>query len=131
MNSNLNPQSILDANIQLNVELFYEIVKSFYSGNSNSQIHDILDRFDQSPNAWTKAPEIIQNSKSIEYKMIALSILEKCIKSRWNMLPLVMKKGIKGFVESLVVKLSQDTIKPFLTKLNYISHPCTPQSTNK
>eukprot|EP01084_Bolivina_argentea_P223787 378575_1 len=126
MNSNLNPQSILDANIPFNVELFDEIVKSFYSGNSNRQIHDILARFEQSPNAWTKAPEIIQNSKSIESKMIALSILEKCIKTRWKILPLQQKKGIKGFVESLVVKLSQDTsnnlkdIKPFLTKLNTV-----------
>ena len=56
--------------------------------------------------------------------MIALSILENCIKTRWKILPLQSKKGIKGFVESLVVKLSQDTnLKnkgPFLTKLNTV-----------
>merc|ERR1719361_1918232 len=121
---NGNPQSILDTAKPLNVELFDQIVSSFYSGSSNRQIHDILAQFEQSPNAWTKAPDIIQKSGSIESKMIALSILENCIKTRWNILPLQSKKGIKGFVESLVVKLSQDpNLKnkgPFLTKLNTV-----------
>jgi len=120
----MNPQSILDTSKPLNVELFDQIVKSFYSGSSNRQIHDILAQFEQNPQAWTKAPEIIQKSQSIEAKMIALSILEKCIKTRWKILPPTSKKGIKGFVESLVVKLAQDpnlkAIGPFLTKLNTV-----------
>ena len=80
--------------------------------------------FESSPTAWTKAPEIIQKSSKLESKMIALSILEKCIKTRWNILPDPSKKGMKGFVESLVVKLSQDPHLadkgPFLTKLNTV-----------
>eukprot|EP01084_Bolivina_argentea_P070953 129034_1 len=120
----MNPQSILDSSIPFNVELFDQIVASFYSGSSNRQIHDILAQFEQSPNAWMKAPDIIQKSSKIESKMIALSILENCIKTRWKILGEQSKKGIKGFVESLVVKLSQDKnlkqIGPFLTKLNTV-----------
>ena len=56
--------------------------------------------------------------------MIALSILETCIKTRWKILAPNSKKGIKGFVESLVVKLAQDgnlgEMGPFLTKLNTV-----------
>jgi len=121
---NMNPQEILDAHKPLNVELFDQVVASFYSGNSSRQIHDILAQFEQSPTAWTKAPDIIQKSAAIESKMIALAILEKCIKTRWQILPTQSKKGIKGFVESLVVKLSQDPnvkqLGPFLTKLNTV-----------
>ena len=36
--SNMNPQSILDTSKPLNVELFDQIVKSFYSGSSNRQV---------------------------------------------------------------------------------------------
>eukprot|EP00484_Ammonia_sp_Unknown_P006817 CAMPEP_0197071980 /NCGR_PEP_ID=MMETSP1384-20130603/209866_1 /TAXON_ID=29189 /ORGANISM="Ammonia sp." /LENGTH=1045 /DNA_ID=CAMNT_0042510793 /DNA_START=117 /DNA_END=3251 /DNA_ORIENTATION=- len=120
----MNPQSILDTSKPLNVELFDQVVKEFYSGSSNRQIHDLLAQFEQNPRAWTKAPDIIQKSNQIESKILALSILETCIKTRWNILPLQSKKGIKGFVESLVVKLSQDgnlkDIGPFLTKLNTV-----------
>jgi len=122
--NNMNPQDILNTNKPLNVELFDKVVASFYSGNSDRQIHDILAQFEQSPTAWTKAPEIIAKSESLESKMIALAILEKCIKTRWQILPTQSKKGIKGFVESLVVKLSQDPnvkdLGPFLTKLNTV-----------
>eukprot|EP00485_Elphidium_margaritaceum_P011615 CAMPEP_0202687500 /NCGR_PEP_ID=MMETSP1385-20130828/3167_1 /ASSEMBLY_ACC=CAM_ASM_000861 /TAXON_ID=933848 /ORGANISM="Elphidium margaritaceum" /LENGTH=1175 /DNA_ID=CAMNT_0049342305 /DNA_START=97 /DNA_END=3624 /DNA_ORIENTATION=+ len=120
----MNPQQILDTSKPLNVELFDQVVQEFYQHGSNKQVHDILAQFERDPRAWTKAPDIIQKSSQIESKILALSVLEGCIKTRWNILPVQSKKGIKGFVESLVVKLSQDPnlkdIGPFLTKLNTV-----------
>ena len=47
----------------------------------------------------------------------------KRIKTRWPILPVQSKKGIKGFVESLV-QLSQDPnvkpLRPFLTKFDTV-----------
>lgn len=121
---NGNPRDILDTSNPLNLNLFDEIVSLFYSGSSDKSIHDILAEFQQSPNAWTKAPEILQNSSSVESKMVALNVLKICIVQRWKILPLEQKSGIKNFVESLVIKLSQDpnvsSIGPFLTKLNQV-----------
>merc|ERR1740117_2644015 len=51
---------------------------------------------------------ILDQSQNPQTKMIALIILEKVIKSRWNILPASQREGIKTFIVNLVIKISSD-----------------------
>jgi len=127
--SSVDPNSILDPKIvPFNVALFDQLVENFYNGQNNrrEEAHATLNKFQTLPQSWMRAPEIIKSSRSINSKIFALNVLQKCIQTQWKVLSPEYKKGIKTFVENLIVQLSSNTtnnnssMTPLFTKMNLV-----------
>lgn len=103
-------ESILDLSKDLNVKLFDQIVETFYKGSGDEQkkAQEILTKFQNHPDSWTKADQILQYSSDSESKYIGLSILDNLIKSRWKALPDDQRQGIRNFVASMIISMCQD-----------------------
>ncbi|KAF5108167.1 hypothetical protein DV495_001561 [Geotrichum candidum] len=76
--------------------------------HKNPKADSVLKRFQDHPDAWTRAPKILQDCKQSQSKYIALSILDKIINTRWKALPSDERNGIKNFVAQLCVSWSND-----------------------
>jgi len=119
----MDAQSLLDFSKPINVGLFDKTVQSFFGGNTAYQ--DVLVKFQNHPQAWTRAHDILEKSQHTQCKMIGLNILEECVKTRWKILPKGQKDGIKTYIVNLIIKMSSnsETLKQlsvFIRKLNMV-----------
>ena len=119
--------SLLDFTVDLNRGLFDSTVSSFYksAGQDQFQAKQILEQFQEHPDAWKRVDAILEKSSLAESKFIALQILEKLIKTMWKALPQVQRSGIKNFIVAIVIKTSSDQEsleknKTLLGKLNIV-----------
>jgi len=119
----MNAESLLDISQPFNVELFDQVVKSFFEGNT--QYQDVLVKFQNLPHAWMRVHDILEKSQSSQCKMIGLNILEDCVKTRWKILSKQHKDGIKTYIVNLIIKISSNTerlkqFSVFIRKLNVV-----------
>ena len=102
--------SILDFSKDLDVSLLDTVVETFYKGKGNDQkqAQILLTKFQDHPDAWTRADKILQFSRDSESKYIALSILNNLIKTKWKILPNDQKLGIRNFIASMIISMCND-----------------------
>lgn len=119
--------SLLDFSVDLDIQVFDTTVCSFYrsAGQNQLQAKQILEQFQEHPDAWKRVDAILEKSSLAESKFIALQILEKLIKTMWKALPQVQRSGIKNFIVAIIIKTSsdQDSLeknKTLLGKLNIV-----------
>ncbi|KAJ3856299.1 CRM1 C terminal-domain-containing protein [Lentinula lateritia] len=98
---------------------------AFYtsSGPEQQMAQQVLTRFEENPDSWTKVPSILENSNFPQAKYIGLQILEKLITTRWKTLPEGQRQGIRNFVVGATVKVASDETlsrkeKTYINKLN-------------
>ncbi|KAE9400788.1 hypothetical protein BT96DRAFT_965198 [Gymnopus androsaceus JB14] len=118
-------EALLDFSSDFDVALFDKVVMAFYtsSGAEQQMAQQILTRFEENPDSWTKVPTILENSSFPQAKYIGLQILEKLISTRWKTLPEGQRQGIRNFVVGATVKVASDEAlsrkeKTYLNKLN-------------
>lgn len=74
--------------------------------------------------ARSRAPPVDHRHSTCTRQYLALSVLEDLIKTRWKILPAEQRDGIKNFVVSLIIKLSQTEVtggqRAFLSKLDMV-----------
>eukprot|EP00457_Paulinella_chromatophora_P000638 gb/GEZN01000638.1/.p1 GENE.gb/GEZN01000638.1/~~gb/GEZN01000638.1/.p1 ORF type:complete len:1101 (+),score=210.04 gb/GEZN01000638.1/:212-3514(+) len=97
-------QTLLDFSKPCNVELLDRAVGAFFEGNT--QIQDVLVRFQQHPQAWLQVDAILARSKLVQCKILAIKTLENTVKVRWKVLTQKQKDEIKKFILRLVISLS-------------------------
>nr|CAG8474177.1 2563_t:CDS:10 [Entrophospora candida] len=114
-------QSILDFSQDLDVDKLDLVVKTFYTGVGEQQqlAQRILTQFKEHPDAWLKVDSLLDKSKYIHTKYIALQILEKLIQTRWKILPPEQQMGII-IVATSENEQSLHKEKTYLSKLNLI-----------
>jgi len=78
------------------------------SGMNRSLANDILNQFKANPNAWLVVDRILSVAQNPNTKFYALQILDEAVNTRWKILPEDQKHGIRNFIISLVMKLSED-----------------------
>ena len=115
---------LLDFSKPLDIALFDKVVDGF-SLKGDMNLQQIIIRFTEHELAWTRVDSILEQSNSNSARIIALTILESCVKSRWNALPAEQREGIKNFVVGFILKISADektmrTQAAFLNKLNVV-----------
>jgi len=115
--------SILDFTKELDIQLLDQIVTTFYSGSGPDQkvAQDVITKFQDHPDAWQKADQILQYSSNSQTKYIGLSILDKLIQTKWKMLPDEQRKGIRNFIVNMIIALCDDdeqfqTQRPLINK---------------
>ncbi|VEU21071.1 DEKNAAC101996 [Brettanomyces naardenensis] len=103
-------ESILDFSKDLDIKLLDHIVETFYrgSGEEQKQAQEVLTKFQNHPDSWTRADQILQYASDAETKYIGLSILDNLIKTRWKALPEQQRQGIRNFVASMIIAMCED-----------------------
>ena len=93
-------EAVLDFSKELDITLLDSVVDTFYrgSGNEQKQAQQILTKFQEHPDAWQRADQILQFSKNPQAKFIGLSILDKLINTKWKLLPSEQRIGIRNFI---------------------------------
>lgn len=113
-------EGILDFSKDLDISLLDNVVSTFYtgSGEQQKQAQVVLTSFQDYPDSWQKADQILQNSNNPQSKFIALGILDKLITSKWKLLPKEQRIGIRNFIAGMIVSLctSQSTDKNLIKK---------------
>lgn len=114
--------SLLDFSKELDITLLDTVVDTFYrgSGNEQKQAQDILTKFQEHPDAWQRADQILQFSKNPQAKFIGLSILDKLITTKWKLLPEEQRIGIRNFIVGMIISMCQDD-EIFKTQKNLIN----------
>lgn len=114
--------SLLDFSKELDITLLDSVVDTFYrgSGNEQKQAQEILTKFQEHPDAWQRADQILQFSKNPQAKFIGLSILDKLITTKWKLLPEEQRIGIRNFIVGMIISMCQDE-EIFKTQKNLIN----------
>ncbi|CAI4466965.1 CRM1 [Saccharomyces cerevisiae] len=115
-------EGILDFSNDLDIALLDQVVSTFYQGSGvqQKQAQEILTKFQDNPDAWQKADQILQFSTNPQSKFIALSILDKLITRKWKLLPNDHRIGIRNFVVGMIISMCQDD-EVFKTQKNLIN----------
>jgi hypothetical protein len=97
---------LLDFSQPFPTQLFDNLVHQFQvSGNIG--IDQVIKEFQKHNDAWTRVPDIVQNAQYPETKVQALAILESLVKTRWNTLGAPERDGIRNFIITLILQISQ------------------------
>ncbi|CAB4256100.1 similar to Saccharomyces cerevisiae YGR218W CRM1 Major karyopherin, involved in export of proteins, RNAs, and ribosomal subunits from the nucleus [Maudiozyma barnettii] len=115
-------EAVLDFSKELDITLLDSVVDTFYrgSGNEQKQAQQILTKFQEHPDAWQRADQILQFSKNPQAKFIGLSILDKLINTKWKLLPSEQRIGIRNFIVGMIISMCQDE-EIFKTQKNLIN----------
>lgn len=102
--------SLLDFSKDLDITVLDNVVETFYrgKGEEQKQAQVILTQFQDHPDAWTRADQILQFAKDTETKYIGLSILNNLIKTKWKALPEDQRLGIRNFIASMIISMCDD-----------------------
>ena len=102
---------LLDFSQKLDIGLLDNVVNVVYTSSNADEVRaaqGVLTQLGENPDAWTRVDSILEQSQNSKTKFYALQILEKLIQTRWKVLPPEQREGIKGFIVSLVIKLTSD-----------------------
>lgn len=115
-------ERILDLNSEFDIELFDTIVSTALNSSSpnKSIAENILLKFKELPNSWTKIDCILKSSTSKQSQFIALQILEETVKSKWVLFNEEMKAGIRKYVFSTIIDRSSRATDIILQKFNSV-----------
>ncbi|KAI0050022.1 hypothetical protein FA95DRAFT_703225 [Auriscalpium vulgare] len=119
-------EGVLDFSKDFDVSLLDRVVTTLYSGSGGQEqqlAQQVLTQFQESPEAWTRVPDIIVQSSNSQTKYIGLQILQKLINTRWKTLPTEQRHGVRNFVVSTIVRIASDEAgmrreRTFINKLN-------------
>lgn len=92
------------------VELLDQVVSALYSGQASQEVQQMLIMFQEHPDAWTRVDAILETAQNPNTKILALSVLDACTKTRWRTLPMEQREGIKSYLIGLVIKLSSNDV---------------------
>lgn len=70
--------------------------------------NDVLTKFQENPNSWTKVIQILQQSSSHQTKIFALQILNQTIRFKWNILPTEQQSGMKNFLIRIIIQMAKN-----------------------
>ena len=98
-------ESLLDFSAPLSIGALDELSDSFYR-DGNKAAEAALVTFQRHPMAWTRAPQILEQSSKLSARILALNILEETVRTKWAVLPVSEREGIRQYVVSLIIRLS-------------------------
>ena len=98
-------ESLLDFSAPLNMSVLDELSDSFYR-DGNKAAEAALVTFQRHPMAWTRAPQILEQSTKLSARILALNILEETVRTKWSVLPVAEREGIRQYIVSLIIRLS-------------------------
>lgn len=93
---------IVDFSKPLDLNAFDSIVSQFFGPQPSAQVQNVLVSFQNHPLAWTRFADIIDNCSQAPSKIIALNILDNCVRFRWALLADADKTKIKMYAINFI-----------------------------
>jgi len=107
------------------VAILDRIVATAYSPSDphRAAANKALMQLQEVPELWNKADAIIEGATNPQARFFGLQALDDAIKTRWKIMPADQREGIKNFVVTKIINMSQDeqvmaAEKVFIGKLN-------------
>lgn len=112
-------------NGDFDINLLDQVVGAAYDPISphRAQANKALMQLQESPDLWQRADGIIEQSQNPNSRFFGLQVLDDAIKTRWKILPVEQREGIKNYVVGKIIKMSSEETtmvkeKVFISKLN-------------
>jgi exportin-1 len=109
----------------IDVTILDQMIVAAYSPTdpNRAMANKMLMQLQESPDLWTKADAIIEKSLNPQSRFFGLQALDAAIKTRWKIVPVDQREGIKNYVVGKIINLasSDETLsqeKVFIGKLN-------------
>eukprot|EP01137_Pigoraptor_chileana_P009639 Opistho-2@3850 len=120
-------QTLLDFSQPIDVPTLDAVVRVMMegSGKEHAEVNSILTAFKQHPEAWMRVDRILELSQYEFTRFFGLQVLEEAIATRWNVMPREQCEGIKGYIVSMIIKISAEEAEAarqrlFLLKLDKV-----------
>lgn len=86
------------------IQLLEQVIQGLYSGNPGqmAQSQELLGSLEAQTNLWVQTDQIIDNSQNAYTRFFALNCLNKGVATKWSILSLEQRVGIKNYVENLM-----------------------------
>jgi exportin-1 len=118
---------LLDFSKNFDIKLLDQIVAIAYDPNHRQRAaaNDVLVRMKDHPEMWKRADSILEASSNPATKFFGLQILGDAILTRWKIMPLEQREGIRNYIVGKIISLS---VTPelltenssFLSRLNLV-----------
>ena len=87
--------------------------------------NEFLVRMKEHPDMWKRADAILETSKQLATKFFGLQVLSETINTRWKVLPLDQRDGIRNYIVGKIISVSstEEQLKvnnTFLLRLNLV-----------
>lgn len=87
--------------------------------------NEFLVRMKEHPDMWKRADAILETSKQLGTKFFGLQVLSETINTRWKVLPLDQREGIRNYIVGKIISVSStdELLKQnntFLLRLNLV-----------
>lgn len=118
-------EHLLDFSKPFDHKLLDQIVTIAMDGKhaQRAGANDFLVKIKDHPDMWKRVDAILQNSQVDSSKIFALQVLADVIDSRWKVIPVEQREGIRNFILSQIVSLCSKQVTPgeklILNKLNF------------
>ena len=118
---------LLDFSKTFDISLLDQIVLIAMDGlhPQRPAANEFLVRMKEHPDMWKRADSILETSKQIATKFFGLQVLGETINTRWKILPLDQREGIRNYIVGKIISLSQTDEQlrqnnSFLLRLNLV-----------
>lgn len=118
---------LLDFNKDFDIELLDQIVSIAFdpSHPQRAKANDCMVRMKDHPDMWKRADAILETSSSPATKFFGLQVLGEAILTRWKILPVEQREGIRNYIVGKIISLSgtMEMLKEnsaFLSRLNLV-----------
>ncbi|CAM9232138.1 unnamed protein product [Chrysoparadoxa australica] len=101
---------LLDLGQPLDVPLLEQVVAAAYDA-SNAQQSDanlLLMRLKETKEMWTRVDVILEQANESATKFFGLQILDDTIQTRWKILPVGQREGVKNYLVQKIILISQN-----------------------
>jgi exportin-1 len=87
--------------------------------------NEFLVRMKEHPDMWKRADAILETSKQLATKFFGLQVLSETINTRWKVLPIDQREGIRNYIVGKIISVSStdEQLKQnntFLLRLNLV-----------
>jgi len=110
---------------EFDASLLDSIVSAAYDPRSpmRASANTCLMALKANPDLWTRADKILEKCRNPQARFFGLQLLDDAIRTRWKILPLEQREGIKNYIVVRIIAMSnsEETMrseKVFISKLN-------------
>ena len=99
---------LLDFSKEFDIKLLDQIVAIAYDPTHRQRpaANEFLVRMKDHPEIWKRSDAILESSNVLATKFFGLQVLEEAISTRWKIIPLEQREGIRNYIVGKIIALS-------------------------
>lgn len=120
-------QHLLDFSKDLDIDLLDQIVLIAMDPThpQRAKANDCMIRLKENPDMWKRADAILEKTRHAATRFFGLQVLGDLIETRWKILPVEQREGIRNYIVAKIISLSSSkellhANRDFLPRLNIV-----------